>query len=49
MRATDHARKEIRDMIDATLSVIVREHAVDESFAINEIKDYVSGTDAEGP
>ena len=42
MRATDHARKEIRDMIDATLSVIVREHAVDESFVINEIKDYLS-------
>ena len=49
MRATDHARREIRDMIIATLSVIVREHAVDETFAINEIKDYVSGTDAEGP
>ncbi len=49
MRATDHARREIRDVIDATLSVIVREHAVDESFVINEIKDYVSGTDAEGP
>ena len=49
VRATDHARREIRDMIVATLSVIVREHAVDESFAINEIKDYVSGTDAEGP
>ena len=42
MRATDHARREIRDMIDATLSVIVREHAVDESFVINEIKDYLS-------
>ena len=25
---------------------IVREHAVDESFVINEIKDYLSGTDA---
>ena len=49
MRATDHARKEIRDMIDATLSVIVREHAVDESFVINEIKDYLSETDAAGP
>ena len=46
VRATDHARKEIRDMIDATLSAIVREHAVDESFVINEIKDYLSGTDA---
>ena len=49
MRATDHARKEIRDMIDATLSVIVREHAVDESFVINEIKDYLSESDAAGP
>ena len=49
MRATDHARKEIRDMIDATLSVIVREHAVDESFVISEIKDYLSETDAAGP
>ena len=49
MRATDHARKEIRDRIDATLSVIVREHAVDESFVINEIKDYLSETDAAGP
>ena len=36
-------------MIDATLSVIVREHAVDESFVINEIKDYLSETDAAGP
>jgi len=49
VRATDHARKEIRDMIDATLSVIVREHAVDESFVISEIKDYLSETDAAGP
>ena len=49
MRATDHARKEIREMIDATLSVIVREHAVDESFVINEIKDYLSEADAAGP
>ena len=36
-------------MIDATLSVIVREHAVDESFVINEIKDYLSETDSDGP
>ena len=36
-------------MIDATLSVIVREHAVDESFVINEIKDYLSEADAAGP
>ena len=49
MRATDHARKEIRDMIDATLSVIVREHAVDESFVINEIKDYLAEADSSGP
>lgn len=28
---------------------IVREHAVDESFVINEIKDYLSETDAAGP
>ena len=49
MRARDHARKEIREMIDATLSVIVREHAVDESFVISEIKDYLSETDAAGP
>ena len=49
MRVTEHARKEIRDMIDATLSVIVREHAVDESFVINEIKDYLSEADAAGP
>ena len=33
-------------MIDATLSAIVREHAVDESLVINEIKDYHSGADA---
>ena len=50
MRAIDHARKEIRDMIDATFSATtVREHAVDESFVINEIKDYLSETDAAGP
>jgi len=49
VRATDHARKEIRDMIDATLSVIVREHAVDESFVINEIQDYLCEADAAGP
>ena len=29
-------------MIDATLSDVVREHAVDEGFVINEIKDYLS-------
>ena len=43
------ARKEIRDMIDATLSVIVREHAVDESFVISEIKNYLSETNAACP
>ena len=42
----DQVRIEILDMVDATLSVIVREHAVDESFVINEIKDYLSGIDA---
>ena len=49
MRATEHARKEIRDMIDATLSVIMREHDVDESFVIKEIKDYLSEIDSSGP
>ncbi len=39
----DQARKEIRDMVDAITSVVVREHAVDESFVINEIKTYISG------
>ncbi len=33
----------------ATFSVIMREHAVDESFVINEIKDYLSETDVAGP
>ena len=47
--AADQARKEIRDMIDATLSVIMREHDVDESFVIKEIKDYLSETDSSGP
>ena len=41
----DQARKEIRDMVDAITSVVVREHAVDESFVINEIKTYISGRD----
>ena len=49
MRATDHARKEIRDMIDATLSAIIREHDLDESFVIKEIKDYLSEIDSFGP
>ena len=41
----DQARKEIRDMVDAITCVVVREHAVDESFVINEIKTYISGRD----
>ena len=41
----DQARKEIREMVDAITSVVVREHAVDESFVINEIKTYISGRD----
>tara|TARA_B100001939_G_C16550808_1_gene450216 strand:+ start:44 stop:352 length:309 start_codon:yes stop_codon:yes gene_type:complete len=49
LSAGDQARKEIRDMIDATLSVIMREHDVDESFVIKEIKDYLSKTDSTGP
>ena len=36
-------------MIDATLSVIMREHAVDESHVINEIKDYLSKNDDASP
>ena len=41
----DQARKEIRDMVDAITSVVIREHAVDESFVINEIKTYISARD----
>jgi len=41
----DQARKEIRDMVDAITSVVVREHDVDESFVINEIKACISGRD----
>lgn len=44
VRPSDQARKEIRDMVDATLSVIVREHDVDESFVITEIKDYLNSS-----
>ena len=47
--AADQARREIRDMIDATLSVIIREHDVDESFVIKEIMDYLSEIDSSGP
>ena len=36
-------------MVDAITSVVVREHAVDESFVISEIKDYLSETYASGP
>ena len=32
-------------MVDAITSVVVREHAVDESFVISEIKAYISGRD----
>ena len=32
-------------MVDAITSVVVREHAVDQSFVINEIKTYISGRD----
>ena len=45
MSPADQARKEIRDMVDAITSVVVREHAVDESCVINEIKTYISGRD----
>ena len=41
----DQARKEIRDMVDAITSVVVREHAVDKDFVISEIKTYISGRD----
>ena len=43
--SSDEARKEIRDMVDAITSVVVREHAVDHSFVITEIKAYISGPD----
>ena len=32
-------------MVDAISSVVVREHAVDQSFVISEIKAYISGPD----
>ena len=32
-------------MVDAITSVVVREHDVDESFVISEIKAYISGRD----
>ena len=41
----DQARKEIRDMVDAITSVVVREHAVDQNFVLSEIKAYISGRD----
>ena len=45
MSPADQARKEIRDMVDAITSVVVREHAVDQDFVISEIKAYISGRD----
>ena len=45
MSPADQARKEIREMVDAITSVVVREHDVDESFVLNEIKTYISGRD----
>ena len=45
MSPADQARKEIRDMVDAITSVVVREHAVDQDFVISEIKIYISGRD----
>jgi len=41
VQLSDQARKEIRSMVDAILSVIMREHDVDECFVITEIKDYI--------
>ena len=38
---SDQARQEIKDMIDATLSVVGRAHDVDQTFVINEIKNYL--------
>ena len=38
---SDQAREEIKDMIDATLSVVGRAHDVDQTFVINEIKNYL--------
>ena len=32
-------------MVDAISSDVVREHAVDQSFVISEIKTYISGPD----
>ena len=32
-------------MVDAISSVVVREHAVDQSFVISEIKTYICGLD----
>lgn len=32
-------------MVDATLSVIMREHDVDECFVITEIKDYIQSSE----
>ena len=32
-------------MVDAITSVVMREHAVDQSFVVNEIKTYISDCD----
>jgi hypothetical protein len=37
----NQARQEVKDMIDATLSIVIREYDVDQAFAINEIKPYL--------
>ena len=42
MQPADLARKEIRDMVDATMSIIVREYSVDEEFVVSEIKEYLN-------
>lgn len=38
---SDQARQEIKDMIDATLSVVGRAYDVDQTFVITEIKNYL--------
>lgn len=48
MWVIEYVWKEIWDMIDVILLVIVCEYVVDESFVINEIKDYFLGIDVEG-
>ena len=41
LSAKDQARKEIRDMVDAISSIVVRDYPVDNSFVITEIKNYI--------